>query len=789
MWLTIAKLILRNRMVLLILLAILTLFMGYQASRVQLSYEFAKVLPSNNRDYQDYQEFKQRFGEDGNVLVLGIEDPRVFELEMFNDWYELSHSMMKLKGIEQVISVARLFNIIRNDTLQRLEFKPLLQKELDSLKYVILSLRFYEGLIFNPRTNSTLMAITFDKQKLNSKVRVALVDSIKSKAAAFSRKHGTEVHLSGLPYIRTEISNKVASELILFLFLGFAVTGFILLVFFRSIKVVVFSLLVVVIGVIWSLGTITLVGYKITILTGLIPPLIIIIGVPNSILLLNKYQIEFAVHGNRIKALTRTITKVGVTTFLANVNTAIGFGVFYFTNSEVLVQFGLVAALNVMFTYAISLVVIPVVFSLLPPPSQRHTAHLKSRWITRFLETVDYWVHHYRTRIYLFVLVVIVASLYGMTRIKSVGFVVDDLPADNPVYKDMRFFERTVKGVLPLEITIDTRKKGGALEPATLFKINKLQKVLQRYEEFSRPMSIVEVIKFSYQAYRAGEKYYLMPGGLELSQLATYATGNDGETRNNYRSVLDSARQVTRISVQMADVGSLRMKEIVNGLKPRIDSIFPPSRYEVNLTGSSLIFLKGNDYLLKNLKESVLLAIFLISIMMFTLFMSFRMISISILPGLISLLITAGVMGYAGIALKPSTILIFSIAFGIASDGTLYFLTKYRQELINHHWSISKTVSVAIRETGVSMVYVAFILFCGFAIFTASDFGGTAALGILVSFTLLVAMCSNLILLPSLLVSLEKKMTTDAFLSEPLLKVFEEDDDIELDEIEIKKKK
>lgn len=791
MWLTIAKLILRNRFALLLVLLFLTLFMGYEASRVQLSYEFARVLPVNNPDYQDYVKFKDTFGEDGSLMILGIDDSSIWRLQQFNDWQELANTIKKSPGVEEVISIGRLYNILRNDTLQRLDFKPILshklktQTELDSMHDVISGLRFYEGLIFNNQNNSTLMAVSFNRKMLNSKNRIDLVKYIKQKGLEFEKKHHTPVHFSGLPYIRTEISNKVAAELLVFLLLGFIVTGLILMIFFRSFNVVFFSLLVVVIGVIWSLGTITLLGFKITILTGLIPPIIIVIGVPNSILLLNKYQIDYQQHGNRMMALTRTITKIGVTTFLANVTTAIGFGVFYFTNSEVLVQFGLVAAINVMTTYSISLVVIPIIFSLLPPPSSKHTKHLKGRWITRFLESVDHWVHNYRIRIYLTVLGAILISLIGMMKIKTIGYVVDDLPKNNPVYMDMKFFEKTINGVLPLEISVDTKRRGGVFSPVTLYKINRLQKLLVGYDEFSKPLSIVEVIKFSYQAYKEGQRYYVLPGAQELSELGNYVTGN--KDQNKFHSVMDSAKQVTRVSLLMADVGSVRMKEILNELRPKIDSIFDPGKYTVKITGSSLIFLKGNDYLLKNLKESVLLAIFLISIIMFMLFMSFRMISIAILPSLIPLLITAGIMGFFGIPLKPSTILIFSIAFGIASDGTMYFLTKYRQELMQHNSNISKTVSVTIRETGVSMVYVAFILFAGFLIFVASDFGGTRSLGILISFTLLIAMCSNLILLPSLLVSLERRITTKAFLSQPLLHVFEEDSEEPLDEIGVKK--
>lgn len=793
MWVIIARLILRNRLALIIILTAITAFMTYKASQVQLSYEFAKALPVTDKDYLHYLNFKDKFGEDGSVLVIGVMDQDFYKLEKFNDWYDLTYDIKRIKGIEEVVSLARIYNLEKNDSLRKFELKPVItskpttQAKLDSLKQVITSLPFYSKLLFNKETNAHLMAITFDKKLLHTRNRIDVVNTIKQKAEEFQAKHRIELHFSGLPYIRTAISSKVAKELQLFVLLAVLVTGLILLVFFRSFNAVVFSLLVVTVGVIWSLGTITLFNYKITLLTGLIPPLIIVIGVPNSIFLLNKYQQEFRRHGNKIKALSRMIEKIGLTTFFANVTTAIGFGVFYFTNSAILVEFGLVAALNVMATYIISLILIPIVFSYLPPPALKHTKHLQGKNINKILENINYAVHNHRTIIYISIICIVIVSFIGITKLNTVGYVVDDLPKNDPVYVDMKFFEENFNGVLPLEISIDTKKEGGALNINNLYKINKLQKILSKHPELSKSVSAVDAVKFSYQAYKGGDpRYYVLPNSLELAKLGAYTTNEKGK-ENRFKSFIDSTKQHTRISIQVADIGSVKMKKLLNEIRPRVDSLFNPQEYNVKITGNSLMFLKGNDYLLLSLKESVLLSIILIAIVMFTLFMSFRMIAISILPSLIPLLITAGLMGYLDIPLKPSSILVFSIAFGIASDGTIYFLTKYRQELKNHSMSISQTVSATIRETGVSMVYTAIILFCGFSIFAASSFGGTVALGILISITLLIAMCSNLILLPCLLVSLERKLTTKAFLKEPLFQIYDEEEDIELDSLEIKK--
>lgn len=788
-----AGIILRQRVILLIALLLITAFLAYRATFVRLSYESARILPDTDSSYTEYKSFKEKFGEDGTVMVIGFQSRDIFRLDVFNDWYTLTDSIKKIEGIQEVISVARCFQLVRNDSLQRLDLKPLLAKqpgtqpEVDSLKAKLTAIPFYEGLLFNSKSNVTLMAITLDQDKLNTKSRIETVAQVKDAADLFASKNHLALHYSGLPFIRTAVSQKILGEMILFLVLALLVTTIILYIFFRSRYAVLFPMIVVIFGVIWSFGTLDLFGFRITILTSLIAPLIVVIGIPNCILLLNKYQQEFNNHGNKIKALARSIQRIGVTTFFANVTTAIGFLVFYFTKSEVLQEFGIIAALNVMLTYLISLVFIPIVFSFLPPPSSKQVRHLDSKVVNYMLGKIDHWVHHYRWRIYAFVALVISLSVYGAFKISTVGFVVDDLPKKNVIYTDLKFFEENFRGVLPFEITIDTKKRGGALALATLYKINRLQKMIAGYPEFSKPVSIAEGIKLSYQGLNDNEsKFYVLPNAEEMARLSGYAT-TAKENEHMFHSMIDSTKQLTRISFQVADIGSIRMKTLLAQIKPRVDSIFDPQQYVVKMTGNSIIFLKNNDYLLINLKESILLAILLIGAVMFLLFLSFRMIVISLIPSLIPLLITAGMMGFLGIPLKPSTILIFSIAFGIASDGTMYFLTKYRQELRHQGGSISKTVSKTIHETGVSMIYTAVILFCGFFIFTASDFGGTAALGMLISLTLLIAMCSNLIFLPTLLLSLERLIITKAFLKEPLIQLYDEEEDVELDNLEIRK--
>lgn len=785
MWKYFSGILLRHKLAFTLSLLLVTGFMAYETMKIELSYDFAKILPDDDSSYVEYVRFKKQFGEDGNVMVIGFEDKKLFELNKLNDWYRLTDSVKGIQGIKGVMSVTSLYKISKDDSLEKFDFKPLIthsfnnQQEVDSFKKEVFNLPFYKGLIYNKETGANLMAITFNKNELNSKRRLTIVDDIKRVAEAFAQKHHVQMHYSGMPYIRSAIMKKVSGEMTLFLLLAVLVTAVVLWIFFRSISSVLFSVLVVAIGVLWSVGTLQLFGYKITVLTGLIPPLIMVIGLPNCVFLINKYHKEFALHGNKIKALARTIQTIGVSLFLANITTAIGFGVLYFTNSSLLVEFGVVAALSVMTTYLITLILIPIILSILREPKPKELNHLDAKRINALLDKVNGWVQYKRPAIYISISIITIICFWGMSMMNVVGYVVDDLPQNDPIYTDLKYFEKNFRGVLPFEISIDTKKENGlfANNAKALYKIQALQRLFAEDTVFSRPLSIVEAVKFSYQAYNDGNpKYYKLPSISDLKILSEYSESVKGKNKNNVlQTFMDSTKRITRVSFQVSDIGSKEMKILVDSLKPKIDSIFNPKDYNVVLTGHSLVFLKNNDYLLSNLYESLLIEIILIAIVGMALFRSVRIILLSKLPCLIPLVITAGVMGFLDIRFKPSTILIFSIAFGIASDGTVYFLTKYRQEL-KKGFTAPQAISVAVRETGLSMVYTNIILFFGFIIFAASSFGGTVAMGILVSLTLIVSMCTNLILLPAILLSIDNRNTKKELLEPPLIDLEEEED-------------
>ena len=867
MWAKLAGFILRYRLLFIVLLVGFTSVMLYQAGGVRLYYGLPRMLPDDDPTLQAYDSFRDRFKEESTVFVIGIEKDLFNDPDLFNKWHELGRTVSSIDGVDTVLSVGSAFNIKKDTIAKKFVIEPLVkhkvksQRDLDSLKAEFEALPFYKNLIYNSENNYSLMAISMRNERFNSTERSEFFGSILSMVETFEEENQLEVIYSGMPYIRETMTEMIKQELRLFVALTLLVTIIILLLFFRSVKPVLISMTVVGLGVIWSLGMINSLGYEITILTSLIPPLIIVIGIPNCIYLINKFHSELKTHGNKAKALTRVVTKIGKATFMTNATTGVGFLTFTFTESVILVEFGIVAFLSIMSLFTLSILVITISFSFMAPPKDSFTDHLEKNWITTLISWLKRVVTSHRTKVYWVFGIGVLVAFLGLLQIETTGNIVDDLPKDHPIVDDLHWFESNFGGVVPFEIQVDAGKPKQIMNPRLLKKMEEVSTVFVGDPSFSRSISIVDALKFVKQAFYNGnpERYDLITTR-ERAFFKDYVE-NANADQGLLHSYVDSTEQYARISLQVADIGTHEMDSILDIVTPRVDAILNPKRAKQDsllsvidtiasgdskdsiaryilkrnsaakrsfirsiedttsgekidlattqvatnqayyskmkealnagytdfvFTGPSITFLKGTNYLVRNLFVSLSIAIVIVALLMAAVFNSFRMIVVSVVTNLIPLLFTGAVMGYFGVAIKPSTLLVFSIAFGISVDDTIHFLAKYRQELRHYKNDIGLAVRGALNETGVSMVYTSIILFFGFSVFDSSQFGGTQALGLLVSLTMLVAMFANLILLPSFLMTFEKWMVTKTF-QEPLFELLNEEEDIELDELDFKK--
>ena len=778
-WSTVARIILRNRLVILFIIAGITVFMSMQWKHMRFTHTEANLLPDDHPVNIEYEQFLEMFGEEGNLIVIGLKDSTLFTPKTFKAWDDLAKTFQQFPEVEVVLSIGNLKTLQKLNNPKRFELRPFIKdtvldlKKLERYKYEFYNkLPFYKGLVYSPNKKNVRTAIYLKKDIVNTSIRRDfIIDKLVPLIEDFKSKHQLKVYTSGMPYIRTLNSQNIVDEIGHFILGALLVTSLIFFFFFRSLRATFISIGVVIIGVMWAFGILGLLNYEITVLTALIPPLIIVIGIPNCIFLINKYQQEIKLHGNQARSLQRVITKIGNATLMTNITTASGFATFILTESTLLKEFGAVASINILAIFILSLLIIPIIYSYMAAPKYKHLKHLNKRWIGKFTKWMAQTVRHRHIDIYTISVILLCLSIIGIYRIEVSGSMLEDMPKNEPFFKEIKFFDQEFDGIMPLEILIDTKRKDGVIKPATLKRMNALQDKIDEIPELSTPVSVVNLIKYSKQAYYKGNpEYYQLPNAQERGFIFKHLDNSTSGT-NLLESYVDSTGQFARITAFMKDIDSERMQRIEEDLKQEILKIFPEERYNVILTGKALVFRKGTNYLIKNLIISLSLAIFLIAVFMAFMFRNVKMILISLIPNLLPLLITAGLMGYLGVPIKPSTILVFSIAFGISVDDTIHFLAKYRQELQINNWRIKKSVYAALNETGISMFYTSIVLFFGFSVFTISSFGGTVALGGLVSATLLFAMLSNLLLLPSLLLSLEKSIANKNTLKQPAINI------------------
>lgn len=835
----------------------ITIFLGYFAlTNIKIDNTYGTMLPKDSKPKQDYELLKSSFGGNESLLIFAIQSENLYDKEVFQAWYDFGEKVSAFDAVDSVLSEANLYQVSKDVENKKFFFDPVLkqrpetQEEIDSLQIVIRSNPLYNGILYNHETNASLMMVFINEEIMSDMKKANVLFDIEAVSDEYESLLG-EVKVSGMPHIRVAVGKKLKAELGLFIALSIGVTSLLLFIFFRSLKIVIIANIVVFIGVIWSLGSIGALDYQLSVLMVLIPPLIIVISIPNCIFLINKFHQEIKDHGNKAKALSRVIQKIGNATFLTNLTTALGFSTFIFTNSERLSEFGLIASVNILFVFILSITILPIILSYSKIPKPKHLKHLEKQWLHYTVEKIETLTLNKRKWVFLGSIIVVTLSIIGALQIKATGNISGDLPQNDQITNDLHFIQDNFGGSIPFDILLDTKKENTYFN--RFEEIDAAQRYLETFGVFSKSLSIADAIKVASMAFSNGnpEKYEI-PSMAKLNLISEYIE-NSAKNATGTNGFVDSTKKITRITTQIQDLGSYEIQEIIDSMRPNFVALINPHKnnldslsrlldkskdknqirqaiynelpivltdlkkmygltdiqdselathenepgfndslrkainlneWSVTFTGTSVVASNGTQYLVINLIISLAIAIVMIGLLMSILFRSWRMVVVSLVPNFIPLLFTAGVMGFAGIPIKPSTLLVFSIAFGISVDDTIHFLAKFRQELKLHEHDLRRCILSALRGTGTSMIYTSIVLFFGFLTFAFSQFGGTKALGVLVSLTLLVAMVANLLILPSLLLWMEKKISNKA-LAEPLFQLYDEEEDIELDDLEI----
>ena len=787
-WELIARIVLRNKVLMLSIILAITALLVLQFKNIQFTYTEANLLPDDNVVNIQYNAFLNKFGEEGNLVIIGVKDAAIFTPKAFKAWSQLMNTLKKDNAVDLIITLNDLKKLKKNDSLSSFELvsfveksKTLNQAYLTKLKLELFNdLPFYEGLLFNKKSGSIRSAIYLDKKIVNAPQRKDFIlKKLIPAVQKFEDETKINLHVSGMPYIRTMNTETIKSEIGIFIGASLLITSLLFFFFFRSFRATLISLVIVIIGVIWSFGTLGLLHYEITVLTALVPSLIIVIGIPNCIFLTNKYHQEYKVHRNKAKSLQRVTTKVGMATLMTNLTTAIGFATFVASNNQLLIEFGVVTSINIMGLFLLCIIIIPIFHSYIPPPKDRHIEHLDRNYVKVFMNWILKNVKYNRFSIYVVAIILLVFSIIGIYKIRISGSLIEDMPKKASFFQDIVFFEKEFDGVMPLEIMIDTKRKKGVMKLSTLRRMEEFENSIDEIPELSKPISIVNLVKYSKQAYYNGNpEYYELPTSQEENFILSYAKNSTKNSKEDLmKSYVDPTGQFARITTFIRDDSGDKMHFIEKEIREKADKSFPAQKFDVTITGKALVFQKGTNYLLNNLLSSLAFAFFLTSLLVGFMFRSFKMIVVSIIPNLLPLLLTAGIMGFLDIPLKPSTILVFGIAFGLSVDDTIRFLAQYREELKKNNWKIRKSVYATFSDAGLSMFYTSIVLFFGFSVFMLSSFGGTIALGGLVSITLFFGMLSNLMLLPALVLTLNKTLANKQEFIEPKINIIGRSDE------------
>ncbi|WP_395059117.1 RND family transporter [Flavobacterium sp.] len=796
-WEFIARVILRNRIVFLSGIVIITILFSMQWKNIKFTQTEANLIPFDDQINVDYRSFLKNFGEEGNLVVIATKDPKLFTPKVYKAWSDLMTTIQSHKEVDLVISISNLKKLVKNDSLEKFELTPLInanktksQAYLSQVKSELLNkLPFYEGLLFNKKSAAIRSAIYLDKKIINTKARKEFVlNKLIPEIEKFESETGVDLRTSGMPYIRTLNAKTILDEIGLFIGAALLITGLIFFFFFRSFRATIISLIIVIIGVMWSFGLLGLLGYEITVLTALVPTLVIVIGIPNCIFLTNKYHQEYKIHANKAKALQRVITKTGTATLMTNLTTALGFATFIATNNVLLTEFGVVTSINIIALYVLCLIIIPIFHSYIPAPIPRHLGHLEREYLTSFMDWILRTVKYNRVGVYITAILLLILGIVGIYEMRISGSIIEDMPKSTAFFDDIRFFEKEFDGVMPLEIMIDTKRKKGVMKLSMLKRMEELEETIQEIPELAKPLSIVNLVKYSKQAYYNGNpEYYELPTQQEQAFILSYAKNAMQNSKENLmKSYVDSTGQFARITTFIKDENGEKMNAIEAQIRAKANKLFPSPQYNFIVTGKASVFQKGTQYLLDNLLSSLAFAFLITSLLVLIMFRSVKMVIVSLIPNLLPLVLTAGLMGFLGIPLKPSTILVFGIAYGLSVDDTLRFLAQYRLELARNDWKIKKSVIATFNDAGISMFYTSIVLFFGFSVFMLSSFGGTVALGGLVAITLFFGMLSNLVLLPALVLSLNKTLSNEQEFIKPTIDILEHSDE-EVDELENKK--
>ena len=737
-------------------LSLLMLFLGYRATKLQFDYDFEKFFPQEDADLVFYQEYRNTFENDNDFILIGVENYEGIFQQSFLKQVELfTEELRTLPHLREVISPLEMkyfelgsMGIGFNQKAYFHPDAPELYRE-DSLRLTAIQEPIAE-MVSIPNNSIILVIknIQFPSKEESDELATELQALVNSQPF-------DEVHTLGKIMGQKTYIEVLKVEFLTFMLISIFVLIVFLIVAYRSAWGVLIPLATVLLAVIGSLGFMELSGTPLNMMTTLLPVIMLVVGMSDVIHLVSKYLEEIRMKRDKLTAIRNMLKKVGVATLLTSLTTALGFITLIGVNMEPIQDFGVFTAVGVLLAFVLSILFIPAIFMLIKTPKIVNDERLQNGW-ERGLGKLFLILSRNRKKVLIIYGLLTVVLLLGASRIQFDYYLMQDLDEHQPLMKDLRFFQKQFGGIRPFEMAIIPQKEYKVSDFEVMKELEKVTSYLDSTYGVNQLVSPALPYKYLNKILRNGKSdYYKIPKSEKRYTFLKEKIEPFKEKMVDHQ-LFSETEKIGRINGRMVDPGSRTMLERNELLRNFIAEQVDTSIVQFKLTGTPAIIDESGRYVSRNIVIGLLIAFAIIALSMGVLFKSIKVALISLVPNIFPILLTAGFIGFAGIDLNMSTAIVFTIAFGIAVDDTIHFLSRYRQEM-----RMGSSNLIGLRRTfistGKAIIITTIILLGGFGSLVFSDFLSTFYIGLFVCMTLISAVITDLTLLPMLLLAGKKR--------------------------------
>jgi len=734
----ISKKILEYSRTILIVLFVITSFFAYIAffseQKIVTDFSLEQLFPDKDPAKDLYEQLLRDFPKEESNLFIVYECPNCLDQDFLDELNIVSDDLSFIEGVENVQSVLSFID----DDFEDYDEKEWNIKAKEVIDNPVLSNIFVAK---DGRIGTIVVKLeNHISDHENRKIVLTEVYKVLNNSSM-------EYYLAGIPFIRTEYVEFVMSERDIFIPIAFIVSAIVLFYVFRQIRCVLLSLLAIGVTLIWISGIMAISNISINVISYLTFNLLTIIGVSDCIHILIKYHESLKEGLNKEKAIYQVIKEIGYALFLTSFTTAVGFFSLCLTNIKIIREFGFLVGLGVILMFVVTIVLLPIILSFINQPSKKHIRRLVKGGRLQLAESINYWIFNYPKQILLSTLLIIVISIYGILHVSNNSSVFDDFRPGNKIYESIKFVDNNLGGVFPIEIIIETDRENGLIDPDLLNAIEEFQDSVKQIYTIGSVKSVVDIVKVVNNELNGS---YEIP--FSYDEINSYLSFEEDAFRGFLLPELNKGRITCRAIAGKTDEAEYTKKRI----HYYANSILPDD-CKISITGSIIVMLKSNKYMVKNLMTSFIVASIVIFFSMMFLFGSKRLALLSILPNLIPLMFAGGVMGVFNIVLRPSTAMTFSIALGIAVDDTIHFLARFRQEYMRNKGNYNLAITKTLLTTGKAIISTTIVISLGFIVLLFSQYVPNFEFGLLGTIILIVALGGSLILLPVLIILVKPK--------------------------------